>query len=112
MFWEKQYDFTMIRTTSKDALKRSALAVAGNDIKKASEIYEFFAKDLKDLPDFDIIPPSAFEQVKDAAIQIFNWSKENKAEVAEAVNFVMQLTGKGSLGSAAEILTETPKPIG
>ena len=40
MLFGKEYDYSIIRTTSKDALKRTALIVSGNDIKKAEEIYE------------------------------------------------------------------------
>ena len=36
-----------LRTSSKMSLKMSCLAIANGDLKKATEMYDFFAKDMQ-----------------------------------------------------------------
>ena len=103
MIWNREYDYSLIRTSSKDALKRTALIAAGNDIKKASEIYDYFIKDLKDLSDFDTVPPTTMEQFKNTAMQLIEFGKEHEDQVKGVINIVMQLLGKG-----AQITTPPP----
>ena len=107
MLFGKEYDYSIIRTTSKDALKRTALIVSGNDIKKAEEIYDFFIKDLPDMPDYDPVPLTTFEQVKGTAQQIIQWSQENQDQVRGAISLIMQLFGK----QPAVMPTNVPPPI-
>lgn len=64
MFGHKEeIDFSMVQTSSKEALLRSALAVCNNDLRKADEICEYFMKRLPNMPDVDPTPPSAFDQI-------------------------------------------------
>ena len=42
MFGRPKIDITLIQTTSKDALKRTALFACGGDVKAAEEIYNFY----------------------------------------------------------------------
>ena len=107
MLFGKEYDYSIVRTTSKDALKRTALIASGNDIKKAEEIYDFFIKDLPNMPDYDPIPPTTFEQIKGTAEQIVRWGQENQDQVRGAVNLVLQLFGKQPVVTSAEV----PPPI-
>ena len=102
----RDYDYSLIRTTSKDALKRTALMASGNDIKKAMEIYDFFAKDLPNMPDYDPVQPSSLEQIRDTAVQVFKWGQENKEQVQGFVSMLMQLFGR----PVASVPVETPPP--
>lgn len=106
----RDYDYSLIRTTSKDALKRSALMVAGNDIKKATEIYEFFIKDMPELPPFDPVQPSTLSQVKDTAVQLFQWGRENQDQIVGVTNMVLQLMGKQPI-MMPQVPVEVPPPI-
>jgi hypothetical protein len=54
----------LIQTTSKDTLKRTALFACGGDVKAAEEIYDFFVKDMPNMPEYDAVPPSFMEQAK------------------------------------------------
>lgn len=83
----------MIVPTSKMALKTSCIRACGNDIDKAERLYEFFAKDLKDLPDFDIAPPSTFQQVKDFLGNAFSWIDNNQDKIAGYYNIIQQMRG-------------------
>lgn len=106
----KEPDYSLIRTTSKDALKRTALLACNNDIKMATEIYDFFVKDLKDMPDYDPIMPSTFDQVKETAISAFQWGKQNQDEIIGAINMVLTIFGKEPIGMPPVAPIETPPP--
>lgn len=97
--FEKRYNYSLIDTSSKEALKRSALVVANYDIKKAMEIYEYFAKDMPSLPDVTPAAPSSVEQLRDAAVGLFNWSRENQDQLVGLVGLV-----RSALKSAAPVV--------
>ena len=102
----RDYDFSLISTSSKESLLRSAMLVSGNDIKKASEICDYVLKLLPDMPDHDVIPPSGMEQLKNTAIEVFQWGKDNQDQIIGVINMVMRLFGK-----QAVVPTEVPPPI-
>ena len=108
MLFARDYDFSLIQTTSKEALKRSALLVCNNDIRKASELYEFFIKDMPNLPDVEPVPVSALEQMKDAAVGIFNWGRENQDQLIGVANMILNMMGKGPISVPAAAVTEVP----
>lgn len=97
MFGRKKIDINMIVPTSKMSLKASCIRACDNDIDKAMKLYEFFAKDMKDLPDFDIPKPTAFEQVKSVAGEIFGWLDQNQDKLANAYNFIQSVRNGGPI---------------
>ena len=101
MLFGKEYDFSLIRTSSKEALLRTALSASGNDIKKATEIVEYFTKQLPSMPEVDPVAPSTFEQMRDTALGLINWGKENQDQIMSVISFARQFIGKG---------TPTPTP--
>lgn len=107
----KHYDYSLIQTTSKQALKLSALLVANYDLKKASEIYDYFAKDMPNMPDFEPVKPTTFEQVKDTAIGVFQWGKENQEQIASICNFFLSAFGKNPIGAATPVEVPPPPPV-
>jgi len=46
-----------IRPTSKASLKIQCLMI-GKTVDEANKLYDYFAKDMPDLPDFDPVPPT------------------------------------------------------
>lgn len=110
MLFGKEYDFSLIRTSSKEALLRSALMICGNDIKKASEICDYVTKMLPNLPDTDPVLPSTFDQVKETAVNVLQWGRENQDQIVGGINMVLQLFGKQPLGMPT-VPTEVPPPI-
>jgi hypothetical protein len=110
MLFGKEYDFSLIRTSSKEALLRSALMICGNDIKKASEICDYVTKMLPNLPDTDPVLPSTFDQVKETAANIIKWGRDNQDQIVGVTNMVLQLFGKQPIGVPA-VPTEVPPPI-
>lgn len=89
----------MIQPTSKVSLKISCLAAANGDLEKAEKLYDFFAKDMPDLPDYDQPIPSKFQQARDAVGSAVNWFKENRDEIAQAWGFIQQLRGGAPIGA-------------
>lgn len=108
MLFGKEYDFSLIRTSSKEALLRSALLASNNDIKKASEICDYVTKMLPNLPDTDPVLPSTFEQVRDTAVGIFKWGEQNQDKIMGGINLVMQMLGKQPIPTSP---IEVPPPI-
>ena len=45
MIFKKKIDMAQIIPTSKMSLKNSCIRACGNDLKAASELYEFYMKD-------------------------------------------------------------------
>lgn len=106
MFWnKKKYDMNMLKTikhTSKTALKMQALFASNGDVEKAERLYDFLVKDMDDLPTFDIIPPSTMDTVKETAVNIFGWVKENQNDIMNGIELIKGLRrGGGSVPPAA-----------
>ena len=100
LFSKPNYDLTTLRTTSKDALKRSALMMCEGDIKKATEIYDFFMKDVENMPDFDTPPTPFIEQAKNTVGEVFGFFDQNKDKIAAAIDFIKSMRGGGGTPSA------------
>lgn len=80
--------------TSKMSLKMSCIRACGNDIKAASELYDFFIKDMPSIPDFDVAPPSTMQQITEGAKKIFGWIDNNQDKIAGYYNLIQQMRGK------------------
>lgn len=99
------------RPTSKIQLKQFCQWFYGGDIKKAQELYEYYAKDIE-LPDFDPVPPSWQQQVKDNANGFMSWLKENQGTLTQWYDFVRQIiANKGVLPNIAETAEEVAAPL-
>ena len=81
--------------TSKETLKYQCLLCSGGDIWKARELYDFYASDMTELPDFDPPVPSRMETLKENAGSIFGWIKDNKDDLMGLYEFVKSVRGGG-----------------
>lgn len=68
----------MIRPTSKIALKSSCLEACKGDLNEAQKLYEYYMKDLKDIPDFDYTPKSTMEEARETIGNAVSWAVDNK----------------------------------
>lgn len=94
--------------TSKANLLQVAMYLNGNDVKKAQEFYDFYAKNL-DLPDFDPVAPSFIEKVKSNASGIFSFVKENQGDIIQGYQFIQSIIkNRGELPMAPA--AEAPLP--
>jgi len=95
-----------IRPTSKATLKMQCLMVCKGDIDEALKLYDFFAKDLPELPDFDPAAPTWQQNTAQTLNGIMGWLKENGGTIQQAYSFVQQvIANKGVLPT---ITPETP----
>lgn len=106
----RTYDYSIIRTTSKEALKRTALMATGYDVKKAMEIYDYFAKDIN-LPDTDPILPSTLDQIRDTAVGVFQWGEQNQDKIIGITNVILSAMGKNPIGVPSAPVDVPPPPI-
>ena len=93
MFGKPSINPEMIVATSKVALKTSCLRACDNDIDKAMKLYDFFIKDMPNLPDFDVTPPSAMQQAKEMAVNAFSWLDQNQERLLGYWQMFQQMRG-------------------
>lgn len=89
-FTNKQKRLEMIqaiRPTSKATLKMQCLMVCKGDIDEANKLYDYFAKDMPELPDYDPVQPTLMDNTKQAANSIMAWIGENKDTLAQIYEF-------------------------
>lgn len=97
--------------TSKAQLLQVAMFMNNGDMKKAQEMFDFYNKNLN-LPDFDPVPPTFFQQAKDTAGGLMAWIRENKDELAEGYQVISTLIqNRGLLPSAAAGAEEAAEPL-
>ena len=77
-----------IRATSKSSLKLQCLFCAKGDLKEAKELYDFFAGDMPDLPDYDPVPPTWQQNTAQTVNGIMDWIKDNQGTLAQAYDFI------------------------
>lgn len=76
----------MIRTTSKDALKRSLMQMYQGDVATMERMYDFYMKDMQNVPDFDPVAPSMLQQAKTTIGDLFGWADANQEKLVGAYN--------------------------
>lgn len=92
-----------IRPTSKATLKMQCLFACKGDIEESDRLYDYFAKDMPELPDYDPVPPTWLDNTKDMANGIVGWLGENKDTLAQAYDFIRQvIVNKGALPVVGE----------
>lgn len=91
-FSKSRIDLSMIQPTSKLSLKLTCLAACGNDVKTATELYEFIAGDMT-LPDVDPERPTTFGMIKQGAEDIFGWVQEHRDELVQGYQLIKGLRG-------------------
>lgn len=90
---QQQINMDMIVPTSKVALKTSCIRACNGDITKAMQLYDFFTKDLTNLPDFDIAPPSVMEQAKNMIGGTISWIDNNQEKIINYYNLFQAMRG-------------------
>lgn len=92
--------------TSKIALKQQCLLASRGDLDLATKMYDYFSKDIEDLPTFDVVRPSAFQQIKEGAVQTVSWLNQNQDQVLNWVGFIKEMFGRGQ-GTIPPIQTQS-----
>ena len=83
--------------TSKAQLIQASMYYGNGDLKKAQEMFDFYARNL-DLPDFDPVAPTFIQQMKDGASSLFGFIKENQGDIVQGYQFLQSIIkNKGAL---------------
>lgn len=106
--FKRRIDMERIIPTSKMSLKMSCIRACGNDIKAASELYDFFIKDMPSIPDFDIVPPSPLQQFTEGAKKVFGWIDNNQDKIAGYYNMFQQMRGKVAPSPPTTAIPDAP----
>ena len=51
---------------------------------------DFYTKNMN-LPDFDPIVPTFFQQVKGSASELYSWIKENQSDIVQGYQFIQSI---------------------
>lgn len=97
-----------IRPTSKATLKLQCLFVCKGDIAEAAKLYDYFAADMPELPDYDPVQPTWMDNTKDAANGIIGWLKENQDTLAQGYEFINNIIKRRGITPTAT--TNEPLP--
>lgn len=101
-----------IRPTSKATLKMQCLFCCKGDIDEALKLYDFFAKDMPNLPDYDQQPATWMDNTKDTVNGLMSWFRENQDTLAQGYDFIRSVIQKRSMPSIApEAPVEALPPI-
>lgn len=108
---KQQIDLRMIDPSSKITLKMSCVQAANGDMTKASELYDFFVKDLE-LPDFPIPKPTAVQKFTQQAESLFGWVDQNGEKFMKGFNMIQMLRGRAPIPfqQTAEAVAENVIP--
>lgn len=101
--------FENYKPTSKSGLKSFCIMLAKGDVKQAGELYDFYIKDMDELPMFDPVPPSWMDNTKNAIGGFFNFIKENQDGIGQVTDIVRSVISKR--GGVANTTTEALPPI-
>ena len=81
----------MIRPTSKASLKTTCLLMANGDIDKAERLYDFYAKDMPDMPLYDAPTPSWVDNTKDTLNGLFSFLGDHKDGLSQGYEIIRAL---------------------
>jgi len=97
--------------TSKAQLLQMSMFFNKGDLQKAQEMFDFYNKNLQ-LPEFDPVTPTFMQQMKNGAVDIFSWVKENQEDIVQGYQLIYSIIkNKGALPITPETPpTGTPLP--
>lgn len=98
-----------IKPTSKATLKLQCLFCCKGDIDEAKKLYDFFASDMPNLPDYDPPPTTWMDNTKDVANGVFGWLKENQDTLVQGYEFIRNIVNNKTLPPVTPP-TESPLP--
>ena len=91
------------------------MASKGN-VDEAEKLYNFYIKDMEELPMFDPAPPSTMDNAKNVVTGIFDFVRDNKDGIGQVYDFIRNIAasrgkalppiGGNAAQSVAEALPE------
>lgn len=100
-----------IRPTSKATLKMQCLMI-GKNVEEADKLYNYFAKDMPELPDYDPVPPTWQQNTAQTINGIMAWMKDNSGTIQQAYSIVQQIIqNRGALSTIVTDEEEAAEPL-
>lgn len=99
---EKLKDF---RPTSKIQLRQFCICFTDGDVEKADKLYNYYASGIE-LPDTEPVPPSKMQVVKDNALDIFGFVRDNQTDIVNAIAFIKALFSRGGATTITQQVAE------
>lgn len=100
-----------IRPTSKATLKMQCLFACKGDIDEAMKLYDYFAKDMPELPDYEPVAPTWMDNTKETVNGLMGWLKENQDTLAQGYEFIRNVIQRRGMPPVGEPTgTGTPLP--
>ena len=101
-----------INPTSKASLKTQCLLIGNGDIEQADKLYDYFAKDMPELPPYDPPAPTWVDNTKESLGSLFSFFGNHKDGLSQGYEIIRaMLNARGAnlppLGSTAEEVAET-----
>lgn len=90
--------------TSKSSLKSFCIMVTKGNIEEAEKLYDFYIKDMGDLPMFDPQPLSWADNAKQTIGGFFNFIKENQDGIGQVTDLVRGIIGRRATNAPTEAL--------
>ena len=95
-----------LRPTSKATLKMQCLMVCKGNIDEAMKLYDYFAKDMPELPDYDPIQPTWMDNTKVTVNGLMAWFKENQDTLAQGYEFIRGIITRRELPQVTPDVSE------
>lgn len=95
--------------TSKASLKQFCIMASRGNVDEAQKLYDFYMKDMEELPMFDPVPPTWIDKTKDTVGGLVGFIRENQDGLMQGVELIRGLMGKGA--KASETIAESLPPI-
>lgn len=86
-----------LKPTSKATLKIQCLLLTKGDIDEAEKLYDYFAKDMPELPAYDPVPPTWVDNTKDMANSLMGWLKDNQNTLVQGYEFIRNIANNKTL---------------
>lgn len=99
-----------IRPTSKATLKMQCLFACKGDLDEANKLYDYFAKDMPELPDYDPVAPTWIDNTKEMANGLFGWMKENQSTLAQGYELLRSIVQNKSMPPITPAEADAPLP--
>ena len=90
------------RATSKAQLRQFCIWYTQGDVRKATELYEYYAAGIE-LPDTDPLPQGKLQAVKEGVADVLGFVKENQGDIENIVGLARALFGKKPAEAAAAV---------
>ena len=94
---------SMIKPTSRAALKTQCLLLSNLDVAKAEKMYDFLVKDISDIPEVEPAHRSFMQNFGEQASGVMGWLRDNQDMLKEGASFIQGLISRKPAAPASPL---------